>query len=145
MTGYSIRRMSMADYDAVAEVWNDSGLPVKPRGRDSEENVRRQMEGEGTIYLVAESEGTIVGVLLATHDSRKGWLNRLAVRPEWRGKGVATALVRQAEEELGAVGVRVYSVLVHEENERSRHLFSHLGYKEHDDIVYLSKRIEDDD
>ncbi|MDD1772224.1 MAG: GNAT family N-acetyltransferase [Methanomassiliicoccales archaeon] len=145
MSELTIRRMTEADYDAVTDVWNASGLPVRPKGRDSKERVLRQIGEEGAFYLVAESEGDVIGVLLTTHDTRKGWLNRLAVRPEWRGRGVATALVHRAEDELRAMDIRVYSVLIHADNSASRHLFNELGYKEHDDIVYLSKRLEDDD
>lgn len=145
MSNLTIRRMTEADYDAVTDVWKASGLPVKQKGRDSRERVLRQIGEEGAFYLVAESEDDVIGVLLTTHDTRKGWLNRLAVRPEWRGRGVATALVHRAEDELRTLDIRVYSVLIHADNSASRHLFSELGYKEHDDIVYLSKRLEDDD
>jgi N-acetylglutamate synthase len=145
MSEFTIRRMTEEDYDAVTDVWNASGLPVKQKGRDSKESVLRQIGEGGTFFLVAESEGDVIGVLLTTHDTRKGWLNRLAVRPEWRGRGVATALVHLAEDELRTLDIRVYSVLIHADNSASRHLFDELGYREHDDIVYLSKRLEDDD
>ncbi len=135
-----VRRMREEDYDAVADIWTRSGLPYQPRGRDSRERIREQMGMGSSIFLVAEDRGRVVGVLLVTHDLRKGWLNRLAVMPEQQGRGTAKELVRRAEEELSALGISIFAVQIHERNARSRKLFADLGYQEHEDIVYCSKR-----
>ena len=135
-----VRRMRPQDLGAVADIWIRSGLPYQPLGRDSEERIKEQLERDSSIYLVAEDRSRIVGVVLVTHDLRKGWLNRLAVPPEEQNRGIAKELVRRAEEELSALGVKVFAVQIHEHNERSRKLFAELGYQEHQDIVYYSKR-----
>lgn len=135
-----VRRMRPGDYAAVADIWVRSGLPYQPRGRDSEERIGEQLEMDSSIYLVAEDRGKVVGVVLVTHDRRKGWLNRLAVLPEEQGRGIAKQLVRRAEEELSARGISIFAVQIHEHNQRSRKLFAELGYQEHSDIVYCSKR-----
>lgn len=135
-----VRRMRPDDHADVADIWVRSGLPYQPLGRDSEERILEQLERGSSIYLVAEDGGKIVGVVLVTHDLRKGWLNRLAVAPEEQGKGIARELVRRAEEELSALGINIFAVQVHAHNHRSRKLFAELGYHEHDDIVYCSKR-----
>lgn len=135
-----VRRMRPEDYEAVADIWTRSGLPFQPRGRDSEERIREQLESDSSIYLVAEDRGKVVGTVLVTHDLRKGWLNRLAVRPEEQGRGIARDLVRRAEQELADRGIKIFAVQIHRHNERSRRLFAELGYQEHSDIVYCSKR-----
>lgn len=135
-----VRRMRPEDYADVADIWVRSGLPYQPRGRDGEERVLEQLKNASSIYLVAEDRGKVVGAVLVTHDLRKGWLNRLAVPPEEQGKGIARTLVRRAEEELSAIGVNIFAVQVHQHNRGSRKLFAELGYQEHQDIVYCSKR-----
>jgi len=135
-----VRRMRPEDYEAVVNIWTSSGLPYQSRGRDSGERIREQLRRDSSIFLVAEDRGRVVGTVLVTHDLRKGWLNRLAVAPEEQGKGIAKALVRRAEEELAAIGISIFAVQIHEHNDRSRRIFAELGYKEHKDIVYLSKR-----
>lgn len=139
---FSIRRMRAEDYPDVAAIWDEAGLPYQPRGRDSEKRIQEQLRKECCIYLVAESGGAVIGSLLITHDFRKGWLNRLAIRPSWQGRGVARELVRRAEEMLLSLGVRIYAAQIHSHNLESRQLFSRLGYQEHEDIVYCSKRLE---
>jgi len=135
-----VRCMRPEDYPQVAGIWIGAGLPFQPRGRDSQERIWRQLGKESSIFLVAEDRGEIVGTVLVTHDLRKGWLNRLAVRTEDQGRGIAKMLVRRAEEELPAQGVNVFAVQIHEGNARSRKLFAELGYVEHGNIVYCSKR-----
>jgi ribosomal protein S18 acetylase RimI-like enzyme len=135
-----VRRMRPEDYADVADIWVRSGLPYQPRGRDAQERILQQLDRDSSIYLVAEDRGKVVGVVLVTHDLRKGWLNRLAVPPEEQGKGIAKELVRRSEEELASLGVNIFAVQMHEHNQRSRRLFAELGYHEHDDIVYCSKR-----
>ncbi len=134
-----VRRMRPEDYADVADIWVRSGLPFQPRGRDAEERILEQLEKDTSIYLLAEDRGKVVGVVLVTHDLRKGWLNRLAVPPEEQGEGVARMLVRRAEEELTALGITGLAGQVHKHNHRARKLFAELGYHEHDNIVYFSQ------
>lgn len=142
---FSIRRMRPEDYGTVAAIWKAADLPHQPQGRDSEMRVREQLEKDISLYLVAESDGEVIGSLLVTHDFRKGWLNRLAVRPDRQGRGVASSLVRRAEKDLLARGVGIFAVQIHGHNLTSRRLFKKLGYDEHEDIVYCSRRISPDE
>ncbi|MCG7844780.1 MAG: GNAT family N-acetyltransferase [Methanomassiliicoccales archaeon] len=134
--------MRADDYPAVVAIWDEVGLAYQPRGRDSERRIGEQLEKECCIYLVAFSVNQVIGSLLITHDLRKAWLNRLAVWPSWQGKGVARGLVERAEEILLSLGVRIFAVQIYEHNLNSRQFFSALGYQEHDDIIYCSKRLD---
>jgi GNAT superfamily N-acetyltransferase len=49
---------------------------------------------------------------IGTFDGRRGWLNRLATSPDRRGKGIATALVRDLERRLLAKGCVKINLLV---------------------------------
>ena len=51
------------------------------------ERLAAELEGDRSVFLAAELEGQIVGVVLGTHDGRKGWINRLAVTPESSASG----------------------------------------------------------
>ncbi len=107
----------------------------------------RQMDGGVCQYIGAyleggklEGGGTLIGSILASHDNRRGWINRLAVHPEHRHKEVGQALMKAAEVWLGSVGIRIFAVLVETWNEPSLAFFKDAGYLLHDDIVYFSKR-----
>lgn len=135
-----IREFQPDDYDAVIEVWKQAGLPFKPQGRDSKENMLPEMEKETSTLLVAEHKEKLVGVILATHDGRKGWLNRLAVIPGYRYTNVARDLVLAAEKTLYDRGLQIIACLIEENNKMSMKFFKKAGYKKHTDIFYFSKR-----
>jgi ribosomal protein S18 acetylase RimI-like enzyme len=62
--------------------------------------------------LVAEEDGRFVGTLIAGWDGWRGHLYRLAVLPERRRRGIATALVIAGEERLRALGARRLTAIV---------------------------------
>lgn len=135
-----IRKFRLDDYERVMELWRQCQLPLKPEGRDSREEIRRQLELPQVIFLVAEVEGRVIGTVLATHDGRKGWINRLAVDPAFRGRGLARRLVRMAEQELEAAGLQMFAALIEEDNLPSIKLFEKLGYTFHPDIKYFTRK-----
>ncbi len=136
----AIRPFLMSDYDAVMALWQAAGLPLKPSGRDARRRIEAQLVEPNVIFLVAEAEGRLVGTVVATHDGRKGWINRLAVRGDMRRRGIGARLVREAEARLEAAGMDVLACLIEEGNDASMDLFSRLGYARKDDIHYFVKK-----
>jgi GNAT superfamily N-acetyltransferase len=139
----NLRHLTVDDYDAIIRLWKDAGLQsVRLQGRDSHDVFEAQLAA-GQMVIGLEDDGQLIGAVLVTHDTRKGWINRLAVHPDHRRKGHATELIAAAEQELRARGFQIFAVLIEADNNASRELFAQEGYKAHD-IVYMSKRDSDD-
>lgn len=138
--GVIVRKFHLSDYDRIIELWKEGNLPLKPMGRDSREEIERQIKLPQVIFLVAEFEGQIVGTVMATHDGRKGWINRLAVAKDFRGRGLGQLLVREAEKELEKQGLMIFAALIEEDNEPSINLFKKLGYEYHPEIKYFTRK-----
>jgi ribosomal protein S18 acetylase RimI-like enzyme len=138
----TIREFRPADYDRVMALWAEGGLPLKPEGRDSRENIVRQTGLANVRFLVAEEgeEGRVVGTVLATHDGRKGWINRLAVDAALRKRGLGARLVAEAERWLESQGLDILACLIEDDNAVSMAVFGKLGYKKHPEIIYFAKR-----
>jgi ribosomal protein S18 acetylase RimI-like enzyme len=122
------------------ELWSEGGLPLKPAGRDSRAALERQIAGPTVLFLVAEAEGRVVGTVMATHDGRKGWINRLAVDTARRRRGLGRRLVLEAETRLASLGLGIFACLIEEGNGASMQVFERLGYIRHPEIVYFAKR-----
>ena len=138
------RFLSLEDYDKVVELWKRSGLKFKPAGRDSERAISEQMIKQPNMFLGAFDAERLVCIAMLTDDGRKGWINRLAVDPEYQRKGVAAEIIKRAEETFRSRGIFLFAALVEDWNIPSQNLFKKLGYKKHDDIYYFSKRDFDD-
>jgi ribosomal protein S18 acetylase RimI-like enzyme len=89
---------------------------------------------------VAEAAGEIVGVILGTHDGRRAWLNRLAVAPDFRRRGIARALVRTVEERVDALGIDIVAALIESDNDASVAFFDSIEYRHSPEVEYFSKR-----
>jgi ribosomal protein S18 acetylase RimI-like enzyme len=140
--GVKIREFLIEDYDRVMELWAEGGLPLKPLGRDSRDNIAKQLRQPNVLFLVAEEgEGRrVIGTVLATHDGRKGWINRLAVDAALRKRGIGARLVREAERRLEELGMDILACLIEDDNAVSMAVFEKLGYKKHPEIIYFAKR-----
>jgi ribosomal protein S18 acetylase RimI-like enzyme len=134
-----LRNLGTNDYDVIIQLWEQAGLhSMRPKGRDSRDAFAAQLAA-GQKVIGLEERGRLIGTVVITHDTRKGWINRLAVHPEYRRGGYAAQLLAAAEKELRAMGIRIFAVLIEADNMTSRKFFSREGYKTHD-IVYMTKR-----
>ena len=138
------RTLGPEDYDEIIDVWKIAGLPFRPIGRDSKEEIIRQMELDPEMFLGAFVDSQMIGMIMGSYDSRKGWLNRLAVIPEHQGKGIAHSLVEEMEKLLKAKGFRIIATMIEDGHKESMKLFKNAGYIIHDDITYLTKREDAD-
>lgn len=137
-------RLTVNDYDAIMDLWKAAGLTtIKPTGRDSRESFEQQM-ARGIQAVIGIYDGErLIGLVMATHDTRKGWVNRLAVHPDFRGQGIGGQLVRAAEEYLASEGIGIYAAMIETDNAASLATFKREGYHVHEDMVYVTKRITD--
>jgi ribosomal protein S18 acetylase RimI-like enzyme len=138
-----IRRLTIADYGDLIRLWRSSGLPFKPRGRDSKPAIAKQMNTNPDFFLGAFMDQKLIGAAVLSSDLRKGWINRLAVNPERRRRGVATALIEESEKILRKKGLRIFCCLIEGSNAASKALFKSCSYSEYTDISYFTKRDSD--
>ncbi len=139
----TIRRLRPSDYSSIIEVLRICDLHPRTHGRDSRTNLVKQLRSRQTLYLGAFDGGKLVGTVFGTHDTRKGWINRLAVLPPYQRKGIASRLVRECERGLRKRGLEMFAALIDAENTPSRTLFSKLGYTSSDILYYRAKDRED--
>lgn len=135
-----IREFNINDYDSLIELWTKAQLPFKPKGRDRVERIKKEINGNTSIFLVAEIEDKIVGSIFGSHDGRKGWINRLAVLPEYQNQGIATKLIKETEKRLSDIGIDIVACLIENWNDKSMKFFESKGYVKHTDIAYYTKR-----
>lgn len=136
----TIRNFTMDDYDAVVRLWKISNLPYRPEGRDARDVIAAELEGGQSLFRVAELEQKVVAAVFGTHDGRKGWINRLVVDPEYRYRGIGAEMVLDVEQLLDNVGIQITACLIEDWNSESNAFFARIGYHEHHDIKYFSKR-----
>jgi RimJ/RimL family protein N-acetyltransferase len=132
-----IRSYRAADHPAVLALWEAAGF--RRGASDEAAVVARKLRLERGPFLVAEAEGRIVGTVMGHVDRCWGWVNRLAVHPDWRRRGLARRLVAEAERSLEELGATTMHLLTHEESAAALALYESLGYTRYRQIVYMNK------
>ena len=135
----TIREFRIEDYDNVVNLWIEAGIHYRPNGHESRPRMAKELKSGQAIFLVAVADERIAGVVLGTHDARKGWINRLAVAKEFRRQKVASKLVAAVENRLHELGIEVIACLIEPDNYISKTFFSKIGCTKAP-VEYFSKK-----
>ncbi len=136
MSEVELRACTMADHEAITSLWHSCGL--HPSRTDTREALGRKLERDPELFLLAVADDEVVGTLLGTYDGRRGWINRLAIRHDWRGKGVADRLMAEVERRLVALGCEKVNLLIEPENGAAQGYYERLGYGV-DPLIFMEK------
>jgi ribosomal protein S18 acetylase RimI-like enzyme len=120
-----IRSFQLSDYRSVADL-----LEKVLSEECCEETMgafARQLSWDSELVLVAESAGAIAGVLIGTIDKQRGYVYRIAVYEQYRGKGVGKALVEGMSNRFRQRNVQKILIAVDKHNELLRPFYESLG------------------
>ncbi|MGW1375551.1 GNAT family N-acetyltransferase [Streptomyces sp. NPDC002446] len=130
MIDMDIRPAVPADAETVLDFWKAAaeGTSIS----DDVAGVTRLIERDAEALLLAESDGVLVGTVIAGYDGWRASLYRLAVHPAHRRRGVSKALLEAAEERFVKLGGRRGDAMVLEVNELAHHAWAAAGYRRED-------------
>lgn len=134
---YTVRPATKADAAQLVALWRQCGL-----GAFEPDVVAKNLASVAALHpelgLVAVSGDSIVASALGTWDGRRGWLNRVATRPDRRGEGIATALVRQIEDAVRALGGGKLDLMIEADAYPVIGFFEKLGYAT-EDLIFMER------
>ncbi len=128
MSRFAVRPAGLDDVDAVLDLWRIAA-ENESRPADTREAVFAVLERDPAALLVAVSDAELIGSLIAGWDGWRAHLYRLAVRPDYRRRGVGQALLDAAEARLAGLGARRFDAMVLDGNELGRRLWQAAGYR----------------
>ncbi len=129
------------DFEEVITLWERCDL-LRP-WNDPEMDIERKLQHDADLFLVAEVGGEVVGSLMGGYDGHRGSAYYLGVHPEFRGRGIANALLSRLEKKLIARGCPKIQIMVREENDLVIGMYERLEY-EQQDVLMLGKRLIED-
>ncbi len=106
------------------------GVHLHENGEDTKEGIDAYLLRNPDCSYVAVEEEVIVGAILAGHDGRRGFINHLAVAPEYRKQGIATKLIQLAEDAFKKNGIHKSALFVLKDNYSGIEFYKKIGWKE---------------
>lgn len=124
-----IRAYEDADFERVVTLWHACGL-LRPWNEPAADIAlcRSTAGSELFVGLSANDAKKLIATVMAGSDGHRGWMYYLAVDPDERHKGLARAMVRQAESWLAALGIRKVELMIRENNDAVRAFYEKIGY-----------------
>jgi ribosomal protein S18 acetylase RimI-like enzyme len=141
MNDLVIRPYQTQDEAVVLELWLQCNLvvPQNNPGRD----IKRKLQVNPECFLVGVVDGKLVATCMAGYEGHRGWINYLAVSPQYRRQGIGRRIMEEAEERLRSAGCPKINLQVRETNQEVIQFYARIGYTK-DPVVSMGKRLEHD-
>lgn len=98
--------------------------------------------GVPSVFVAMEGDQPVgtAALMARDMDSRPAltpWLASVFVLPEWRGQGIASALIRRVEEEAAAHGIGRFYLFTPDQQA----LYRRLGWQDHEKLCYRGEEV----
>lgn len=138
-----IRKLSINDYEALYSLWlSCAGMGINNLD-DGRDGIEKFIGRNPDTCLAAETDGAIVGAILAGNDGRRGYIYHTAVAAQYRNKGIASRLVDEVMLAMQKTGINKVGVFVFERNDCGNDFWEHRGFTKRQDLIYRNKQINE--
>ena len=135
----TIRTYQQKDKTAVIQLWQDCNLVVP--WNDPAIDIQKKIDIQPDLFFVGELDGQIVSTCMAGYEGHRGWINYLAVSPQFRRQGFGRRMMLHAENELKKQNCPKINLQVRAHNTAVLQFYTSLGFK-NDEVISLGKRLD---
>jgi ribosomal protein S18 acetylase RimI-like enzyme len=133
-----IRTCLKEDMEAIVKLWQDCNLVVP--WNDPREDILIKLKFQPDLFLVGTIDRKLVATAMVGYEGHRGWVNYLAVAPDYQTKGVGRRLMKEAESVLKALGCPKLNVQVRTTNTEVIEFYKRVGFSD-DNVIGLGKHL----
>lgn len=122
-----IRPYENTDEDDVIQLWM-MVFPHQPAHNNPYDDIRAKLKVQPELFFVAVSDDQLVGSAMAGFDGHRGWVYYVAVHPEFRRRGIGSALMSRVEKALYEIGCSKLNLQIRADNHQVKSFYESLGY-----------------
>lgn len=138
-----IKNMTIADYEAVYQLWiSTPGMGLNDLD-DSREGIEKFLTRNPNTCFVAKEKGQMAGVIICGNDGRRGYIYHMAVAVKLRDRGIGSKLLEAALDALQEEGIKKAALVVFAENEIGNRFWEKRGFTTRTDLNYRNKALAD--
>jgi len=136
-----IRPFQTEDEAAVVSLWQLCELTVP--WNNPYKDIARKLKVQPELFLVGMLDSLLIATVMGGYDGHRGWINYLAVHPDFQGQGYAKQIMASVESELRKTGCPKINLQVRSGNDKVNTFYQKLGFTE-DRALSMGKRLEED-
>lgn len=129
--------LHVSDYPKLIKLW-ESNEWIEVRQTDTPEALARFLTRNPSCNFAAYAGTRLVGAVLAGHDGWRGYLYHLAVKPDYRERGIGARLVNAAVGAITREGIPKVHCLVRRNNLIAQQFWEACGFKLRDELYDYS-------
>jgi ribosomal protein S18 acetylase RimI-like enzyme len=95
------------------------------------------------LFLVGLVDEKVIATCMAGYEGHRGWINYLAVAPDYRRQGIAAKMMEVVERKLQELGCPKINLQVRANNIAVIAFYERLGFAQ-DRVLSMGKRLEQD-
>lgn len=109
---------------------------------DTLPEIEKKVSRDPDLFLVAESDGCIVGSVIGGFDGRRGLIYHLAVATSFRERGIGSRLMDEVETRLRAKGCLKCYLMVLLDNPELENYYQRRGWGRMDTVHLFGKELQ---
>jgi ribosomal protein S18 acetylase RimI-like enzyme len=136
-----IRPFQEGDEEALVSLWNICKLTV-PKNNPYKD-IARKLKVQAELFLVGYMEDKLIASVMGGYDGHRGWINYLAVHPDFQARAYGKQLMDNVETRLRKLGCPKINLQIREGNDKVLSYYQKLGFVD-EKRISMGKRLEDD-
>ena len=142
MENFIIRPYQSEDEKDVIDMWVKCNL-VFPHN-NPHKDIQRKLKVNPEWFLIGTLNNKIIASCMVGYEGHRGWINYLAVLPEYQRLGYAALIMDEAERILKSVGAPKVNLQVRTSNTGVIEFYEKIGYSV-ENVASMGKRLEPDE
>lgn len=138
---YKIRIFEEKDYEAVISLWKSAGLYISLS--DTKKELMKFQKRNPNSFFILEVDNQIIGAVIASWDGRRGYINHLAILPNFQKKGFGKLLMNKCYEYYETVEAVKIHLLVEKTNKDVVSYYKNQGWYVRDDLIMMTKTLRE--
>lgn len=138
MAQHEIRPFRDSDERELIALWEICQL-TRP-WNDPHQDIRRKQSIASELFFVGTMTGQLVTSVMGGYDGHRGWVNYLAVHPDYRRRGLGREMMHHLEDQLRRLGCPKVNLQVRVGNQAALAFYEQLNF-ERDEVISLGKRL----
>ena len=125
--------------------WFPYGICVKLTvpWNNTYKDIARKLKVQAELFFVRFLEDKLIASVMGGYDGHRGWINYLAVHPDFQARGYGKQLMDNVENRLRKLGCPKINLQIRDANNKVLSYYQKLGFVE-EKRISMGKRLEDD-
>jgi len=136
-----VRPYRTDDEESLVSLWQVCELTVP--WNNPHKDIARKLQVQPELFLVGILDSRLIATVMGGYDGHRGWINYLAVHPDFQGNGYGQEIMNSVETALREMGCPKINLQIRTGNDKIGSFYQKLGFT-NDHVVSMGKRLEAD-